>query len=177
MVYDCGFIADPNLCRILYEMVFPWIFCFAMIFGLLIRSKIFGEDKTARGVSGIIGLIAGYLIIMTYGPAMGGFLATMTGGTVMFATVLMGIILVITMINPAFIEGFSKEHSLKAVGLIVALCVIAWLILGGSVGGMNWYSMYLTQDLAAFVIILIVVGIMAWFIGITDGGAPAAKTS
>jgi len=168
MVYDCGFIANPNVCRILYEFAFPWIFSFAIIFGLLLRSKIFGtsDDKTARGVSGIIGLVAGFLIVMTYGPTIGAFLAGITGTTVMYLTVIMGLILIITIVKPDWIDKFEGWH---AWALIIGLVIITWLIINGSVSGMNWFYFGFTQDLIALIIIFIVIGAMMWFINSTDG--------
>ncbi|MCK4729867.1 MAG: hypothetical protein KAT28_00970 [Candidatus Aenigmarchaeota archaeon] len=167
MVYDCGFIASPSVCRILYEFAFPWIFCFAIFFGLLLRAKIFGpsEDKTARGVSGIIGLVAGFLIVMAYGSTMGAFLAGITAGTVMYLTVIMGLILVITIVKPEWIEKFEGK---SAWALIIGLVVITWMIINGVVGGMNWFYFGLTQDLIALIIIFIVIGAMMWFINNTE---------
>ena len=167
MVYDCGFIADPNVCRILYEFAFPWIFCFAIFFGLLLRAKIFGDsdDKTARGVSGIIGLVAGFLIVMAFGPTMGAFLSGITAATVMYLTVIMGLILIITIIKPEWLHKFEGWH---AWALIIGLVIIAWMIINGAVGGINWFYFGLTQDLIALIIIFIVIGAMMWFITNTE---------
>ncbi len=181
MVYDCGFIAKPSVCRILYEFAFPWIFSFAIIFGLLLRSKIFGtsDDKTARGVSGIIGLVAGFLIVMTYGPTIGAFLAGITGTTVMYLTVIMGLILIITIVKPDWIIGTGKDlgegkgkdtgfSGWHAWALIIGLVILAWIIINGYVGGMNWFYFGFTQDLIALIIIFIVIGAMMWFITNTE---------
>ena len=176
-MYDCVFITAPGICRMLYEVIFPWIFCFAIIFGLLIRSKIFGtdtNDQTNRGVSAIIGLVAGFLIVMGFGPSMGIFLASVSASTVMFLAVVMGIILVITMINPGFVYGGGEgKVTWKSAGIIGLIIVVAWLIISGSGSGLGWYSWYsIQQDLLALAIVIIVIGLMMWFVmGSTGGGA------
>jgi len=177
MVYSFPLITDPNV--LLYQVVFPWIFCFAIIYGLLLRSKIFGEatDKTARGVSGIIGLVAGYLIVMGFGPSIGAFLANISASTVMFLTVIMGIVLVITLINPDFLTGKElKKVSPTSIGILVVIIVAAWLILSGVGSGIGWYNLYFfQQDLLALIIVLIVIGIMMWFV--TSGGSADSSSN
>ncbi len=183
MAYDCGFIASPSVCRILYEFAFPWIFCFAIFFGLLLRAKIFGVDddgkatKTARGVAGIIGLVAGFLIVMSFGPAMGTFISGITATTVMYLTVIMGLILIITIVKPDWIIGTGKGEPGKedtgfkgghAWALIIGLVILAWMIINGYVGGINWFYFGLTQDLIALIIIFIVIGAIMWFINSTE---------
>ena len=153
MAYDCGFIASPSVCRILYEFAFPWIFCFAIFFGLLLRAKIFGDekDKTARGVSGIIGLVAGFLIVMAFGPAMGAFLSGITAATVMYLTVIMGLILVITIVKPDWIDKFDGWH---AWALIIGLVILAWMVINSVTMGVNWFYFGFTQDLIALIIMV-----------------------
>ncbi|MCD6274798.1 MAG: hypothetical protein J7J15_02110 [Candidatus Aenigmarchaeota archaeon] len=176
MVYSFPLITDPNV--LLYQVVFPWIFCFAIIYGLLLRSKIFGEanDKTARGVSGIIGLVAGYLIVMGFGSSIGTFLANISASTVMFLTVIMGIVLVITLINPDFLTGKElKKVSPTSIGILVVIIVAAWLILSGIGSGIGWYNLYsFQQDILALIIVIIIIGIMMWFV--TSGGSADSST-
>ena len=164
MAYTCAFIADQSICSLLYEVVFPWIFCFAVIFGLLLRSKIFGKEdnKTARGVSAIIGLVAGYLIVFGFGQTIGAFLAGITAGTVMFATVIIGIVLLITIINPEILSKY--EGGWKSWVVIGGIILVAWLVLGGATIG---FSYQLTQDLIALIIILGVIGAVVWFVSAT----------
>ncbi|OYT42767.1 MAG: hypothetical protein B6U88_02825 [Candidatus Aenigmarchaeota archaeon ex4484_56] len=166
MVYACAFIADQSVCSLLYEVVFPWIFCFAVIFGLLLRSEIFGKEnnKTARGVSAIIGLVAGYLIVMGFGSTIGAFLAGITAGTVMFATVIIGIVLLITIINPEILSEY-EEGGWKSWVVIGGIILIAWLVLSGATIGLSYQ---LTQDLIALIIILGVIGAVAWFVSKTE---------
>ncbi|OYT43358.1 MAG: hypothetical protein B6U88_01230 [Candidatus Aenigmarchaeota archaeon ex4484_56] len=163
MVYACAFIADQSVCSLLYEVVFPWIFCFAVIFGLLLKSKIFGKEdnKTARGVSAIIGLVAGYLIVIGFGSTIGAFLAGVTAGTVMFATVIIGIVLLITIINPGILSKYKGKEAWVVIGGII---LIAWFVLSGATIGFGYQ---LTQDLIALIIILGVIGAVAWFVNAT----------
>lgn len=157
------------LCTMLYEMIFPWVFTFAIIFGLLIKSGIFGDDKTARGVSGIIAVVLGFFLtaFTPWGSTVGMFFINASGITVMFLTAILGILLVLTLINPQLFKGGITTKM-----FIPALIVIfiAWLLLGGLTGGIGWYGSFAGQDLVALLIILAVIGAMMWFVTSSESG-------
>ena len=158
-----------QLCTMLYELIFPWILTFAIIFGLLIKSGIFkteDNNKTGRGVSGIISLaLAFFLVAFTpWGSSIGQFFVAASGTTMLFLTAVLGIMLVITLISPKTVtEEFMK--SWKAPVTIIVILFAAWLIIGGAFGGgINWFYTGMMQDLVALVIILIMIGAVMWFV-------------
>ena len=157
-----------HLCTILYELIFPWILTFAIVFGLLIKSGIFKtqDTKTGRGVSGIISLaIAFFLVAFTpWGSSIGQFFVAASGTTMLFLTAILGIMLVITLISPKTVsEEFMK--SWKAPVTIIVIIFVAWLIIGGAFGGgISWYYTGMMQDLVALVIILIMSCVILWFV-------------
>ena len=177
MVSCAPLIASQSICELLFNTVFPWVFSFAIIYGLALRSNVFGGPETpaARGVSGIIGLVAGFLIVMAFGSSFGAFLAAVNGTIVMFAAVLLGIVLLFAMINPTLLGDFKGKQ-----GLAVAAVLI--LIAGAIVSSFSlptFSAIAFGQDMLALIIILIVVGTIVWFVSATGpaGGQSKGKSS
>jgi len=157
-----------QLCTMLYELIFPWVLTFAIIFGLLIKSGIFKTEdtKTSRGVPGIISLALAFFLVQftPWGSSIGQFFVAASGTTMLFLTAVLGIMLVITLISPKTVsEEFMKGW--KAPVTIIVILIAAWLIIGGAFGGgINWYYTGMMQDLVALVIILIMIGAVMWFV-------------
>ncbi len=172
----CGnIITDPNICSMLFNTVFPWIFSFAIFYGLLIKSEIFGgaDKPVARGVSGIIGIVAGFLIVVSFGPAFGAFLASVSGTIVMFASVIIGIVMLFTIINPDLLKG-KGEFSWAKLSVVAAIILIA----GAIISGYSWPTftfMTFGTDLLALAIILIIIGVLVWFVTATGGGGTSEE--
>jgi hypothetical protein len=159
----------------LYELIFPWVLTFAIVFGLLIKTKLFGTDQTGRGVSGIISLALGFFLVAftPWGSSVGQFFISASGITVMFLIAILGIALVVELAAPKYME--ELEGGKKTLALIIIIFA-AWVILGGLTGGVGWYSGFAGQDLVALIIILAVIGVMMWFVtSSAQTGAPSAE--
>ncbi|MBN2095452.1 MAG: hypothetical protein JW727_05370 [Candidatus Aenigmarchaeota archaeon] len=163
----CSYLGlSGNLCTILYNVLFPWIITFAMIFGLLIKLQIFGSDKTGRGVSGLIALSVGFFIAAgtPFGSTMGQFFVNTSVGMMTFLFVILGILLVIGLTNSNMMP--SSFSGWKGIAVLVVIVLLAWMLLGGNMRMMGMSS----NDLTALVIILVVVGGMWYFVGQDSGG-------
>ncbi len=160
-----------QLCTMLYEVIFPWVLTFAIIFGLLIKTGLFkgqSDDKTARGVSGIISLVIGFFLVAftPWGSSIGQFFVMASGTTMMFLMVILGIMLVIGLFSPKLLEAGTGW---KGPATLIGIVFVAWLLLGGAFGGgTSWFYYGMWNDIVALVIILIVIGLMMWFV--TSGG-------
>ncbi len=168
-----------QLCTLLYEVIFPWVLTFAIIFGLLMKSKLFGEssETTARGASGLIALALGFFLVSftPWGSSVGQFFISASGMTMMFLVAVLGIALVIELAVPGYVSSIKEG---KKGLLLVIIIFAAWAILGGLTGGVGWYSGFAGQDLVALIIILAVIGVMMWFVmgagkEQAEGGKPA----
>jgi len=164
-------ISDPNICNILVGTILPWVFSFAIVYGLILRSKVFGEpsDPVSRGISGIIGVVAAFLITLTAGPAIGGFLTAISGTVVMYAAVILGMVMLFAIINPGLLRSYSGGKSLA---LIIAIIIVAGLIISFYTPGTT--SFRITQDLVVLIItLLVIVGIVWLVVGGKSGNSPA----
>jgi len=166
---------SSNLCGMLYNVIFPWILAFAVIFGLLIKTKLFeGSDetkKTGRAVSGLIALSIGFFVTSytPWGQTIGTFFIGTSGITMMFLFVILGILVLLGLANVKFMPfGLDKDKEGKEkagwLGFVATLVIIAiaWLILGGSARATFGMS---TNDIIAIILIFAVIGVMWWFIG------------
>lgn len=163
---------NAGACGILYEIIFPWIVTFAIIFGLSLKLNIFGDskDKTARGVSGLVALSIGFFLVAftPLGRTVGGFFIWFSGNIVIFLFVLLGILLAVGLTNPKMMpEKFDNKWAGVAAGLVIIL--FAWIILGGNPSRFG-ISM---GGLFALALILAVIGGM-WYI--VDKGGNGGKT-
>ncbi|MGC9310277.1 MAG: hypothetical protein ACP5E4_00980 [Candidatus Aenigmatarchaeota archaeon] len=168
---------SANLCGMLYNTIFPWVLTFAVIFGLLMKSKVFGETgKDARGVSGIIALVMGFLVtafVPGYGQTIGSFFINTSGTLMMFLMVILGLLLVIGLVNKDYLSNYLTGT--KGLIYLVAIVLIAWMLLGGWLGGgVSFYALF-KQDLFALIIILAVIAAMWYFVMGGDTGTPGEK--
>ncbi len=166
-----------QLCTLLYELIFPWVLTFAIIFGLLMKTGLFGEssEPTARGASGLIALALGFFLVSftPWGSSVGQFFISASGMTMMFLVAVLGIVLVIELAAPGYLNELKEG---KKVLPLIIIIFAAWAILGGLTGGAGWYSGFAGQDLVALIIILAVIGLMMWFVIGTGQGGAGGKT-
>jgi hypothetical protein len=161
-----------SLCNMLYTIIFPWVITFAIIFGLLIKTKIFGEEsnKTARGVSGLIALAVGFFVTAAtpVGTTMGNFFINTSGTLMLFLFVILGILLVIGLTNSSFMPS-TLASGWKGFLALLIVVLLAWFLLGGWLGGgIGFYALF-TRDAMALLIILAVIAAMWYFVGSSEG--------
>jgi hypothetical protein len=167
-----------QLCDMLYFVIFPWVLTFAVIFGLLIKSAIFGDDKskTSRGVSGLVALSIGFFVtaFTAAGRLIGTFFINMSGNLMMFLFAILGILLVIGLTNKEVLP--EKFTGIWGFVILIAVVLLAWFLLGGYLGGgLSFYALF-SRDAFAIIIILAVIAGMWWFTcnGECQGKKPAA---
>ena len=118
-----------------FDIVMPFLLVFAILYGVLERSKIFGEDRhdlnaviamaialIVVGTSWVVGLITGFL------PWVG-----------LLAVLFLGILLLLMM----FIEDFSKIQESGAMKWIVAIIIPILMLIALKAAGFNliaWVS-------------------------------------
>jgi hypothetical protein len=172
MVSCAPLILDPSICNFLVGTIFPWIFSFAIVYGLVLRSKVFGEtaDTVARGVAGLIGVVVAFLVTMAAGPTIASFLTSVSGTVIMYATIILGIVMLFAIVNPGLLGEFKEW---KGLAIIIVLILIAGLIVSGFTPGIT--TIQITQDLAVLLVTLLLLAGIVWFVT-RGGGTPAPKT-
>jgi hypothetical protein len=110
-----------------FGFILPWIFMFAVVFGLLLKTKALTEDKK---IMAIIAITIAFFVVGFGGPMLATFFTSAFG---MAAMVLAGILVVVLFISMAGVDiidlgkNKSVKWSLVAVGIVIFIIAIgAW---------------------------------------------------
>ncbi len=124
------------------NFMLPWIFTFAIVYGLLFKAKIFG-DANAK-VSVALAFVLAFFVTASGGPQIGAFFMSLFGGAATFIAGILVIVLFITLV------GYKTPDSDKTpaivIGVLVILGVILFLVSQGPVSGFR-----LDQDTASLI--------------------------
>jgi hypothetical protein len=159
-----------------YQFVLPWLFVFAIVFGLLSVSKLFGEGN--KKIPAVIALVIAFFATAYGGAAMAAFFIGIFSG----ATIVIAVILVILLF--IFMFGFNKDifsagknRPIIIMIVMVVIGIILFLAATGAAGGIG-LSLVLSPDMIALILVLIVILAAVWLIVKGDnggGGAPPKK--
>src|SRR3972149_11152293 len=106
-----------------FGFLFPWIFAFAIFYGLLTKAKVFDNAK----VVGVLSLVAAFFVIGFGGPFLAGFFVNLFG----YATIIIAGILVIVLFlamsggDAVKILGDNKGVAAVLVGIGIVVFFIA----------------------------------------------------
>jgi hypothetical protein len=169
MAYDLGSIVELARQYGIFEYYLPFVIVFAIFYGLLTKSKIFGSDKGAKNISAIISLAAA-LFIMAYTPVgitLTTFFATFfTQATVAIVTLIV-LVMIVYLLSGAGLESTGIKNMMTYIviaGILITLAVFISSggpnILPGSVGVFNFGLS--AQDMLLIFLIVITVVILWW---------------
>ena len=144
------------------DVMLPFLLIFTVVFAVLQKAKIFGEDSKRFNV--IIALVLGMVVVIPHilGTYPAGQDAVLIINNLLpnVALVLIAIIMVLLLSG---VFGYTSPSSgASGIILIPAFAVIIWLF-GVSAGwwaNFNWFS--IDPDTIAVVLVLLVFGIIIW---------------
>ena len=111
-----------------FDFLLPWIFTFAIIWGLLLKTKVLGDNMR---VNGVVSIVVAFFIIGFGGPALGSFFTTLFGLAVVIIAGLLVALLFLGMGG----WDFSKVADPKILGaIIIGIAVIVFFTAAGSIG-------------------------------------------
>ena len=177
MVYQCPFVSG-TLCQMLYEQVLPFLFSFAVIYALVLKTGIFGDEskKYVRGAAAIVSLVLSFFLITTtpyslgLGTTFAQLFANVSGTTVTFLVVILGVLVILGLFGIGSEELKNADNWKKFVIPGIIIVFVLWLLGGGAAG----YGMYSIYDIVWTVIILGIVLFAVWLVVGGEGkeGAP-----
>jgi len=140
-----------------YGFVLPWLLVFALVYGILIGSKIFGDDKKAPGLIAIV-----IAFFVTAYSGIGSFFITLSG----FGAMLFAALLIVVMFFA--LVGFKMEYMKAAfegkwtwvIFLAVLGIIVFFVVGGGSISGIT-----VSNEVLAAVFMIIVIALAIVFIG------------
>ncbi|TAL48437.1 hypothetical protein EPN87_00585 [archaeon] len=172
-----------------FSMYLPFILTFALIYGLLNKSKILGDGKPARVLNAIIGFsVAFYVIAFTSaGVTIATFFSSFLTQTTALIVTVISLVLVLTAIGPIWGEEGIKATKYGGYVALIVVAILLWSF--SSSGGSTIFGISLpisglglsSQDIVILVFIGVTIGII-YFVtkgekagpseGAPAGGAP-----
>ncbi len=152
-----------NLSRLgFYDFILPWLFAFAVIYGLLVKSKVIADEKKP-GVNGLIAIVIAFFLTAytPYGTTLGVWFTEVFGMGVLFIAILLIIVLF------AAIFGITefKTENLKGYVPILAILLLIWLFWTGWIGVSGAVPIGISAgELTATLFVVAVFIIAIWFV-------------
>lgn len=165
----------------IFDFYLPFVLSFAIFYGLLEKSKIFGDsskDKKVRNINVIIAFSASLMIIVfTPMSALVHFLGTMFTQTFVAMATLLAFVLIFYMLVPPAKEGEKSifQKYAKHIAVIAAVITIAIFISSGgfgifpglpniAVGSPGTPGFALSTETQLIIALVIITIIVVWFL-------------
>jgi hypothetical protein len=145
-----------------YGFFLPWIFTFAIVFGLLSKLGLFQQ----RQINMALAFVIAFFVTAVGGLQLATFFTSLFGGTAMFLAGILVILLFATMIG----VDLKSKYSTAALVVVVLIGVGLFLASSGSFIAVN----VIGPDLAGIVFWLVVIAAAIYFVT-KEGGGEAPK--
>lgn len=139
-----------------YEFYFPFLLTFVIFFVLIRRSRVFGEDKTAKKINLIVSFVAACYVMLAspFAVPISMFFARLFAGTSVVLITLLVFFMIITMlIGPIWSDMVNlQEFWKKNLLWFVAIAFILVLVIFSLSGGINLFGLMIPPDLGLSII-------------------------
>lgn len=143
-----------------FSYVIPFLIIFAVVFGILQKSKIFGEEDKTKGINAVLGLAIGLAALQF------DFVSTF------FATIFprfgvgLSVLLVLIIFLGLFLTDDDRKKShggLKYVAWVVGVLIVVWALANWNFWGDSFNLGFWLQDYfwTLLVVVLVIGGIVA----------------
>lgn len=142
-----------------FGFLLPWLFMFAVVFGLLVKTKVLGEDIK---VSALVALVVAFFTIGYGGPFLANFFVNLFG---VAAVVIAGILVIVLFISMAGGDITKLMESKAVIALVAAVGIVVFFIVLAALGGVQ-----IGGDVIGIIFIIIVMAIAVFFVAGGKGG-------
>src|SRR3989344_2824071 len=135
-----------------YGFLLPWLFTFAIVYGLLSKLGLFGDKKSDK-INIALAFVIAFFVTGAAGPQLAAFFINLFGGAAVYLAGILVIILFLALI------GYDMTKLSGRVYVIVVIIIGIFLFLG-STGSLIGYAV-VSSDVAvlAFWIVIIVIAV------------------
>lgn len=154
------------------EILLPFMLVFTIVFAVLQKAKIFGDDKKNFNV--VVALVMGLAVVVPH--VTGAYAANGVADVVdvmnralpQISVVLVAIVMLLLMIGIWGAE-IKWAGGSPAGWIMIISAAIVFIIFGSSAGwflsgGIPWLSFLWDEDVKALLVIILVFGIIIWFV-------------
>jgi hypothetical protein len=135
-----------------FGFLLPWLLMFAVVYGLLLKSKALGENQK---IIGVVALVAAFFVVGYGGPLVGTFFQNLFG---IAAMILGGIIVIVLFVSMAGGDITKLVENKAIMALIAGVGIIVLVVALGTFG------VKVSSDVAAAIFMVIVMAIAVYFI-------------
>jgi small-conductance mechanosensitive channel len=141
-----------------YDFLLPWLFTFAIVYGLLMKVKLFGEEVNKK-VSVALAFVIAFFVTAFAGPGLAAFFSGLFGGASIFLAGILVIVLFLAMIGWTPDMGKGGRSWKIAALILIIIGVAIFLVSSGIVinGG------FVLNDITVTGIIVIVIIVAAMY--------------
>lgn len=141
-----------------YSFLLPWLFVFAVVYGLLAKANLFGGQNTR--VSALLGIIIAFFVASYYGPTIAVYFTNLFGGATYILAVILVAVLFIAMSGFKIEQGaIGKKHWPIILFLIILAAIVFMVATGTVVSGIE-----LNESAIAAVFVVVILLIAVWFV-------------
>ncbi|MFH0832100.1 MAG: hypothetical protein V1900_00030 [Candidatus Aenigmatarchaeota archaeon] len=153
-----------------YTFLLPWLFVFAVVYGLLSTVKLFGEQNNR--ISALIAFIAAFFAVSFAGPMMAAFFTNLFGGATIILAGILVIVLLLAMAGFKLdaLTDINKMSVKIVILLLIIIGIIVFLAATGNISGV-----VLNDDLITMIFIIVVILFAIWFV--TGGEKKGSATT
>jgi len=127
----------------LFDFYLPFVLSWAIIYGILRKAKIFGDEKTGRTTDLIVSVVLSLFIIgyTPVGVTLATFFGTMFTGTVMIVVTLLGTMMVLYVLGSLVgVDIPDKQSAKRWTALLVLIAIIIAAGAFVTSGGMSFFE-------------------------------------
>ena len=139
-----------------FEFLLPWLFMFAVTYGILMKVKLFGkDDNTNKRIALALALVVAFFTVGFAGPSLANFFISIFGGA-------------------SLIVAGKGEDTLQKGGVLVVLIIIGvvlWLLSVGAASGLG-FTILFSAEMVSLIIVLVVIVLAVWLIVKDDTPKP-----
>lgn len=146
-----------------YGIFLPFVFTFAIVFGLLAKVGIFKNDR----INAVLAFVLAFFVAAVGGPQLAAFFITLSSGAAIFLAGFLVVILMVALFGYGGTEGNFKHTAVLAT--VIILGITLFLV---STGG--FIDIGISGDMAALIFVFIVLIAVVWFITSTKPAATPA---
>lgn len=151
-----------------YGFLLPWIFTFAIVYGLLMKTSMFGGAH--KQVSVALSFVIAFFVTGVGGPELALFFTSLFGGASVF---LAGILVIILFVALLGYEGKAGKAAYGHWAALILVIIIGIILFLGSTG--TFVGAIFLDATTATVIFWLIIIIVAAFLITKGGQAPTQK--
>ena len=135
-----------------FGFLLPWIFTFVVLYAVLVKTKVLGDDHRLIGV---LSIVVAFFTITFGGPALASFFTNFFGMLAIIIAGVLGIVMLLALTG----ADISKTLNVKSVHMILAGILIVTFVIA-----LASYGVKIGNNIVGIVFILALMGAVMMFV-------------